>query len=186
MPELPEIGSRLQELRKSRGMSLQELARRAGVSKAMLSQIKKNKVNPTLGLVWRVARALRVNLTELVIPDRGENSFHLIREESATLLTNPDESCRIQIISNLDMIEEMELYLVRLKPRGQLRSAPHPARTEEIATTLRGQIEVIAGERRAVIKSYDSVHYRADVEHCIRNLTNRPALVYLAVRFRKD
>jgi len=41
-----------------RGLSLDDLSKRAGVSKSMLSQIERNQANPTVAVVWRLANAL--------------------------------------------------------------------------------------------------------------------------------
>ena len=64
--EPPKVGATLQSLRQAQGLSLDELSRRAGVSKSMLSQIERNQANPTVAVVWRLANALRVELGELL------------------------------------------------------------------------------------------------------------------------
>jgi transcriptional regulator with XRE-family HTH domain len=56
--EPPRVGAALQALRGSRGLSLDDLSKRAGVSKSMLSQIERNQANPTVAVVWRLANAL--------------------------------------------------------------------------------------------------------------------------------
>src|SRR5689334_1984512 len=47
------VAENVRTLRRSRGLSLDELARASGVSRAALSQIETNKVNPTIGLLWK-------------------------------------------------------------------------------------------------------------------------------------
>ena len=52
------IGSRLKELRKTKGMSISELAERSGVSTGLISQIERDLVVPSVVNLYRVARAL--------------------------------------------------------------------------------------------------------------------------------
>ena len=52
------IGKNIMHYRKKKGISLDELARRSGVSKSMLSQIEQEKTNPTVITVWKISRAL--------------------------------------------------------------------------------------------------------------------------------
>ena len=53
-------GATLQKLRLARGLTLDDLSRAAGVSKSMLSQIEREKTNPTIAVAWRLANALGV------------------------------------------------------------------------------------------------------------------------------
>ena len=59
-------GLRLRELRAARGLSLSELARRAGVGKATLSEIESGRRNPTVETLYAVCAPLDVPLTALL------------------------------------------------------------------------------------------------------------------------
>ena len=48
----PEVGATLQRLRLARGLTLEDLSRIAGVSKSMLSQIEREKANPTIATIF--------------------------------------------------------------------------------------------------------------------------------------
>src|SRR3569833_3475592 len=62
----PEVGAALQKLRLQRSLTLDDLSRAAGVSKSMLSQIEREKANPTIAVAWRLANALGVGIDELL------------------------------------------------------------------------------------------------------------------------
>ena len=51
---LINLGARLRELRVERGMSLSELARRAGVGKGSLSEIESGRRNPTVETLYSI------------------------------------------------------------------------------------------------------------------------------------
>lgn len=50
----PNVGDFVHRLRRARGLTLEDLAGRSGVSKSMLSQIEHNRTNPTVAIVWRL------------------------------------------------------------------------------------------------------------------------------------
>lgn len=186
LPENFDLGENIHELRKGRGLSLEELAKISGVSKAMLSQIEQQKVNPSIGIVWKIARGLNISIQDLFSShDEDEIVFEVIHAESSPNLINVSETCRMQIISKMDMIDENELYLLHFKPRGELDSKPHFPRTMEITTAIKGELEIITDQKRAVIKPYDTVYYSADCHHCIRNLTDEPAQAYVVTLFNR-
>ncbi|GAB6876095.1 helix-turn-helix domain-containing protein [Thermaerobacter litoralis] len=67
-----EVGKRIRDLRRQRGISLRDLARRSGVSKAYLSQLENDPDRkPSVDVVLRIAAALEVSLADLVGPEPG-------------------------------------------------------------------------------------------------------------------
>ncbi|WP_188052258.1 helix-turn-helix domain-containing protein [Aureimonas fodinaquatilis] len=62
-----EIGGRLKDLRVRADITLATLARKSGISAATLSKIENNKVSPTFANLVRLASALEIPLTELIM-----------------------------------------------------------------------------------------------------------------------
>lgn len=56
------IGNRIRELRKSKGMSLREVARVAGISNSTLSDIENNKINPSIATLEKLSKALNIDI----------------------------------------------------------------------------------------------------------------------------
>jgi transcriptional regulator with XRE-family HTH domain len=186
MTSPPALGKTIQKLRKDKALSLDVLAERSRVSKAMLSQIEKNKVNPTIGLLWKIAEGLHVPLQELLALERPHTHFEIKDRDNSPTLSTEDGKCVLQIISPPKMIESIELYLLHFEPGGRLESAPHFPHTEEIATAVQGRIKVVSGDESGVIEPFQSVHYSADMPHAIVNESGRArAVVYLAVRYQR-
>src|SRR5260370_30604605 len=64
----PRVAEQIQRLRNERKMTLDDLSRAAGVSKSMLSEIERDKANPTIAVAWRLTNALGVSLDSLFAP----------------------------------------------------------------------------------------------------------------------
>jgi serine/threonine-protein kinase RsbW len=60
------IGYRLKELRKVRGISLRNLAKKVGVSASFISQVEQNKCRPSLDTLRKIAEALDVTISYLL------------------------------------------------------------------------------------------------------------------------
>jgi transcriptional regulator with XRE-family HTH domain len=52
--------------RKRQGISMNELATRAGLSQQMVSYVEREMRNPTLGTLLRIASALKIDLADLI------------------------------------------------------------------------------------------------------------------------
>jgi XRE family transcriptional regulator of biofilm formation len=64
------IGKRVQQLRLKKGLSLSELAERAGVAKSYLSTIERDiQSNPSIQFLEKIANVLNVSLDTLLHPD---------------------------------------------------------------------------------------------------------------------
>ena len=61
--------NQIRALRKERGISQEELAKRCGVSRQTINAIENNKYDPTLSLAFRLSRELGVPVDGLFFPD---------------------------------------------------------------------------------------------------------------------
>lgn len=79
----PRLGANLRRVRTRQGLSLDRLAERSGVSRAMLSQIELGRSTPTVNVLARVVRALRVPYATLLDAAAGRPPV-VIRARGAT------------------------------------------------------------------------------------------------------
>lgn len=73
-PELVPFGERLKALRKTAGMSQEQLAHVAGVERAYVSSAETGRRNSQLTTIYRLAKALGVDPGELISGTGG--AFH--------------------------------------------------------------------------------------------------------------
>jgi transcriptional regulator with XRE-family HTH domain len=60
-----EIGARLRAERHKKSLTVRELARRVGVSPSLISQIERDKVNPSVSTLWGIVTALGLTMGDL-------------------------------------------------------------------------------------------------------------------------
>ncbi len=178
------LGRRVKKLRGDRGWSLEELANVSGVSKSMLSEIEREKANPTLSVTYRIARAFGLNLQELIETAESSSAIQVIRSTERSQIYRSDKQCEIRTLSPLNLEKEIEFYQVTLKPKGELRSQPHYEGTREFLTVEHGAIRIESGSDRSELGINDSATYRADVPHAIVNTGTDEAVVFLVVIYR--
>ena len=111
LSDMPEIGKNIASIRKMKNLSLEELSRRSGVSTGMLSQIEKDKVNPTVAVVWKISYGLDVPFHELLAREDEEPLFNLLHKNEAVILERNSGRVVFRILSPLSMAERLELFL---------------------------------------------------------------------------
>lgn len=182
--EPPRVGSSLAGLRQAQSLSLDELSRKAGVSKSMLSQIERNQANPTVAVVWRLANALGVPLGELLGEANAgatQASVDVVAAHAYPALKSPDGRCELRILGPIELAGQFEWYELTIQPGGALESQPHERGSREHLTVLSGALEVQSGAVTSRLRSHETARYAADVAHAIRNPGKTAATALLVV-----
>jgi transcriptional regulator with XRE-family HTH domain len=180
-----QLAERVRKLRRERHWSLDMLSAACGVSRSLLSEIERDNVNPTLQVIYSIARAFGMTIGELVEAQGAASSLNVIRAEDKSYLYRSDKDCQIRTLSPLNLEKDVELYDVRLKGHGALRSAAHFAGTREFLTVQTGRLQVKSGDLQETLGPGDSVSYRADVPHAIVNLGPSEASFFLVDIYRQ-
>jgi len=179
------LGKRVKKLRGDRGWSLEELANVSGVSRSMLSEIEREKANPTLTVTFRIARAFGLTLQELIeSAEATASKIQVIRASDRAQVYRSDKHHEIRTLSPLNLEKDVEFYEVSLKPGGAIRSQPHFEGTREFLTVEEGAVRIESGTDAEELTKGDSGTYRADVPHAIVNTGKGEALVFLVVIYR--
>lgn len=179
------LGKRVKKLRADRGWSLEELATASGVSRSMLSEIEREKANPTLTVTFRIARAFGLTLQELIeSAEASASKIQVIRASDRAQVYRSDKQCEIRTLSPLNLEKDVEFYQVALRSGGALKSQAHFEGTREFLTVESGTVRIESGTDSDELGKGDSGTYRADVPHAIINTGKGEAVVFLVVIYR--
>ena len=181
----PEVGATLQRLRLARGLTLEDLSRIAGVSKSMLSQIEREKANPTIAITWRLANALGVPIGELLSSEvRPVDLIRVVDAHEIPTLPGNHAGYSLRILGPMDLAGKYEWYELTLQPGGELASQAHDPGTTEHLTVVTGTVELEVGAEKRKIKHGATARYPADQNHAIRNAGKTEAKALLVVVHR--
>ncbi|MFM0292291.1 MULTISPECIES: helix-turn-helix domain-containing protein [Paraburkholderia] len=177
----PRVGEQIQRLRAERRMTLDDLSRAAGVSKSMLSEIERDKANPTIAVAWRLTNALGVSLDSLFAPQKTPEAIAVSGPHEIPTLSGHDAKYQLRVWGPIDLAGKFEWYELTLQPGGALASNAHEPGTREHLTVLHGSIEIEAAGTTKRLKAADTARYVADEPHAIRNAGKGEAKALLVV-----
>jgi transcriptional regulator with XRE-family HTH domain len=161
------VAENLRQRRKARGMSLDDLARSSGVSRAALSQIETCKSNPTVSVLWKVAVGLGVPFAELIGAPRS--GAMLLRRNDAQVLRSSDGKLESRPLAPAGASPLVELYELRLGARSTHSSEAHAPGTHELLVVLSGQLKMHVDGETYELAAGDSVAFAADRPHAYEN-----------------
>jgi transcriptional regulator with XRE-family HTH domain len=189
--ELPEakseqlgavIGTNLKRLRNKRALSLEALAKLAGVSRAMIGQIEGGRSMPTIGLLWKIARALDVPFSAL-LGSGAASGMVVLRADRAKVLSSQDGGFVSRALFPFDVERRVEFYELTMAPGAVEPAEPHAPGTTENLTVAQGQVEIVAGAESSLLGPGDSVFFQADIPHRYRNAGADKAVMFLVMTY---
>jgi XRE family transcriptional regulator, regulator of sulfur utilization len=161
------VADNLRQRRKARGLSLDDLARASGVSRAALSQIETCKSNPTVGVLWKIAVGLGIPFAELIGAPRS--GALVLRRGDAQLLRSSDGKLGSRPLTPAGSSPLVELYELHLAARATHASEPHAPGTHEVIVVLSGQLRMHVDSETFELGAGDSVAFAADRPHAYEN-----------------
>ena len=170
-----QLGKTVQRLRKSHALSLSELSERSGVAKSIISQIERNETNPTLATIWRLAQALDVSIERVLQAADDEPFVEKSSKGDTPLLVSDDGKCHLTVIGWIKTVEWLQWYHFDADPGGVLASDPHQRGSIECLSVLSGELQVEVAGAIETAGAGETLRYRCDRPHVIRNLTKKPA-----------
>jgi transcriptional regulator with XRE-family HTH domain len=177
------VAENLKDQRKRRELSLDQMARMTGVSRAALSQIETRKTNPTIGVLWKIASGLGIPFADLI----GESTLavSLLRREETQVLRSLDRKFESRPLVPPAGIPQIEMYELTLAARARHASEPHGPGTRELVVVLSGALRMIVGDRTEELAAGDSIVFNADVKHVYENTGSAEARYHDVIIYKR-
>jgi transcriptional regulator with XRE-family HTH domain len=168
-----QVAEALRQHRKAQQLSLDELALKSGVSRAALSQIEGARTNPTLSVLWKIAVGLGVPFQQLLGSGEG-NGPRVLRANDAAPLRTGNGQMESRLLSPGGGAPGLEIYELRIAPRGSYASEPHSKGTTETVVVLTGALRMTVGDEAFELATGDSIFFNADVQHVYESRSSHP------------
>ena len=146
------VGPRIRELRKSCGMTLQELSEFTGLSVGHLSQIESDLASPTLASLDKVAEALGTTVAHLVSGPEEERL--VVRKGEEEVATFPDINTEVGYYRFSETSAVLEDIVVRPGETGEQQWSRHVY--PEIAFVVEGELTLELEDARVVLRPGDA------------------------------
>ncbi|WP_396641665.1 helix-turn-helix domain-containing protein [Microbacterium sp.] len=162
------IARTLRREREAIGISVSELARRADVSKATVSQLESGSGNPSVETLWALAVALGVPFAVFV--DQEAQAPTLVRASSAAGIPSSAAPYVASLLSASPPNARRDIYLIRAEPGEPRVSHPHQRSTTEHLVLVSGRARVGPADAPHVLDPGDYLAYAGDAPHVFEAL----------------
>ena len=172
-----KIGNRLKELRIQKGLTQEELAGRAELSKGFISQLERDLTSPSIATLIDILQCLGTTINEFFSEETEEQVvFHF---DDYFEKTDPELGNKTEWIIPNAQKNLMEPIRLTLGPNGSTyRDVPHEG--EEFGYVIRGSIRVHIGKRAYTAKKGESFYFTPHSEHYLEAGPGGAVLIWIS------
>ncbi|MGQ7310568.1 helix-turn-helix domain-containing protein [Microbacterium arabinogalactanolyticum] len=175
------IAHALRREREAAGISVSELARRASVSKATVSQLEGGAGNPSVETLWALGDALGIPFATLV--DERTTAPRLIRVGDHAGVPSAAAPYLATLLSAAAPGTRRDIYLIQAEPGEPRRSLPHRHGTTEHVVLVSGEALIGPAEAPELLHPGDYLSYPGDAPHVFEaRLTGTSAVLVSELR----
>ncbi|WP_107097205.1 helix-turn-helix domain-containing protein [Streptomyces sp. NBRC 110028] len=162
------IAAVLRRERGRAGLSLTEVARRAGIAKSTLSQLESGSGNPSLETLWALCVTLDVPPSRLLDPPRPR--VQVIRADEGATLTSAQADYQAAMLSASPSGARRDIYRLSAEPGAARASEPHMPGVVEHVVLATGRARVGLADDPVELRPGDYIAYPADLPHIFEAL----------------
>jgi transcriptional regulator with XRE-family HTH domain len=171
---LPRVGGTIRRLREAKAMTLQDLAQASGVSVGMLSQIERDRANPSLRVLTQIRIALGVSVSALFDqPHQPSVDPGFVRRR--------DQRPRLELgylskeLLSSGTPNSLQFMILHVPPLGTSGGQPMSYAAEKGGMLLEGTIYLRVGDEEVLLAEGDSFLFDGVLPHSFRNPNDAPA-----------
>jgi quercetin dioxygenase-like cupin family protein len=175
-----DVGGRIMKIRKEKDLSLDEISKMTGFDVEFLSKIENKELQPQLGTVIRLSKALDSAFGRLV-SGVGDKLYSITRkDERRTISRSTSKKGRKQIYTYKSLAPDvkgrhMEAFLVQLEEDPEKETSLHEG--EEFIFVLDGEVILEIGEDKFELEPGDSAYYLSTTAHHIAAKKGKATIV---------
>lgn len=170
------LAANIRQLRETRGMTQDQMARIADVPRPTWSNLESGQSNPTLSVLIKVANALQIPVEELIAAPRTVVKLY----KSGSLVSITRGKVRLRKLLP-ERIAGLEIDRMELSPGAYMAGVPHTPGTREYLTCESGAVQLSVAGEVWNLEPGDVVVFRGDQKHGYRNPKAQTAVTYSIV-----
>lgn len=175
------LTARISKLRQKRKLSLDALAKLAGLSKGTVVALEQGKANPSIGVLCRLAAAFSVSVSDLLSDPLTAGSGSAIERTTGNTLWTSAKGSEARLLASTSGRTMFELWAWTIMPGDISAADAHSPGTRELISVKRGSLRVTVGSETLVLTAGESARLTTDQPHSYVAAGDEPAVFTMAV-----
>ncbi len=170
------IGRKIRSIRQSKGLTLEDISKRTGLSKALISRVENEQVSPPIATLLRIASALRVEISHFFSDKAAHHKVTVVRHHEVSpsresmIIEGMDAGYSYELLAFKKDNKHMEPFIVTFDIRERAEVPLQQHKGEEFLHLLEGKLEFFTDEETILLEGGDSIYFDSNLPHGYRGL----------------
>ncbi len=172
-----EVGKKLRRLRRTKGLTLEELANRAGLTKGFLSQIERDKTSPSISALKAILDVLGEDISTF-FKDMDVKEKNAFKKDERRSIEFEKPGVKIESpIPNLHY-RELDPLIVSIDPGAEIEDEDWDVE-EAFGYILRGSVKITINKNVYILRKGDSFYIFPETTYTIKNTGKKEAEILI-------
>ncbi len=174
---LVNIGKQLKLARQKRDLTLQQVAKRTGVSAGLISKIENLRTTPSLPVLLKIMQTLSIDLAELDLTSNIKGDYILVKDGEGTKEVREDSKNLeyTHLLSSNTSDNSIRVYLINVA--GKSYRKPISTNANELVFVLSGRLAYLIRKEHIDLEKGDLLFFDGTVPHGLSNEFDEPAVL---------
>lgn len=179
---LRNLGQRIRQLRKEKGITLVELSKKTGVAQATLSRIETGVMTGTLESHERIAEVIGIGLAELYtgVDSRYDEISHLAKNQPR-VVTRQTKNIRMELLTQESSKKKITPILLTMENGSETQVESSDRGVEKFIFVLDGKITVKIDGHDFPLETEETLYFDASLPHQYINRDHLPSRLLITV-----
>ena len=168
------IAAGIKQRREALSLTVNDLALRSGVSRAMISKIERVEASPTAALLGRLCNALGITLSSLIASAESAPSLPLSKAKGQLSWRDPETGLKRTMVSPVNTGSRVEIVQLELPPNSSVAyERQQVTQYEQHILVLDGTLTVTTEGQDISLEAGDCLYRNVGPAHRFANDTRR-------------
>jgi len=170
------IGAKIRHIRQSKGLTLENVSARTGLSKGLISRIENEQVSPPIATLLKIASAFTIDIAHFFSDQASAHRVTVVRgnevssSRSSMILEGKDAGYVYELLAFKKDNKHMEPFIVKFDIRKREEIPLQQHRGEEFLHLMEGKLEFFTKDETIVLEEGDSIYFDSGVPHGYRGI----------------
>jgi transcriptional regulator with XRE-family HTH domain len=168
-----QIANKIKKIRKDKGYTLEQLGKRASLSKGLLSRIENYQVSPPIATLSKISHGLEVPIA--IFFDEGQKkdqeTYAVTLKNERKQVNKREAAAELNYysLSSLRSNKLIEPFIVKYPVINKTPTKLYEHPGEEFIFVIKGKIDFVYGKKIIRLDQGDAIHFDPAIPHRIRN-----------------
>lgn len=172
------LGNKIKVLRKSRGITLQQLSEATDLSMGYLSNLERDTTSPTISSLLKICEVFNIDISSFLSP-LIEEKILVKKDERREMFYSDTSKVKFEAIS--EKKGALKGYCITIKPGGNYGEVSRGHIQDELCMVIQGSMEIYVSEEKYILNEGDTIYIAANAPHQYKNIGDIDCIFYSAL-----